>query len=158
MHRRLPTLLFLLVAACGEPGSDTVFVQALNSDGRAAAGNRAATPRPGRRIESRPWRGLYRREGEKSQFQPCGTPEPLDVIGTAEGRALLAERFRFNAYWQGLPMFGVLRGNIVMDTLVRAGRSVSDTARVEIVTRFFVTGVDSLRTWDNECPGMRGGR
>lgn len=99
--------------------------------------------------------GYYYRLGEVSQFRPCGTGELLDITGTAEGRYLLNERFRFNAVWQGRKMFGVLQGAIVTDTPRTAGAK-ADTVKPVPRTRFFITGVDSLRTWQaSDCGGMR---
>lgn len=152
-------VILLAVLACGAPGSDTVFTRALG--GRGVAGSTSAQPvdsgRSGRpSIEVATWRGMYRRDGEESRFQPCGTARALDVTGTAEGRALLAERFRWNTPWQGLPMYGVLRGGMVSDTLEADPGSAGGVPRTR--TRFFVTGVDTLRTWEMDCPLPRGGR
>lgn len=149
----------LLLASCGEPGTDTVFVRALPGNQvttSPAAGDSATAPEEAR-MEIMTYRGMYFRDGDISEFQPCGTPAPLPVDGTREGRFLLAERFRWNAMWQGRPMFAVLTGAIVLDTLGDTA-AASDAAPPDTVRRFFVTGVDTVRTWENECPGMRSRR
>jgi len=105
-------------------------------------------------MDIRTYRGMYLRDGDVSEFQPCGTGARLPVTGTRDGRSLLAERFRWNARWLGRPMFAVLTGAIVLDTLGNK-RAVNDSTPPDTVRRFFVTGVDTVRTWENECPGMR---
>lgn len=157
MPRVFATLFLLLAAsgACGAPGSDAVFTK--GNPKLAAAVKDTATPLPpprpaAARILTRPYPGLYRREGDDSRFQPCGTDRPLVIFGPFEARAFLHERFRYASVWQGQNMFGVLQGAIVTDTI----RSASDTGRGRIQTRFFITAVDSLRTWQSrDCGGMR---
>ncbi len=75
------------------------------------------------------------------------------MIGTAEGRALLRERFFWNATWQGRPMYGQFQGAVVVDTL--NDRAAGDSVPPDTATRFFITAVDSLRTWAEDCPGMK---
>jgi hypothetical protein len=133
-----------LAAGCGSQGSDAVFVQAL--PGR---GDSVEAPRQGNRLPSTRYEGLYRRVGDEANFRPCGTTASLPITGTGEGRALLAERFRWNSVWQNMPLYAVLRGTILTDTVKAKG----DTAP-GVVRRFFVTGVDSLRAWDGDCGGM----
>lgn len=142
-------LLLCVLAGCGAPGSDAVFTKAT-----AKAPPPVAPKQPERKMPAfKRHAGLYRRVGEESRFQPCGTRVPLDVTGTGEGRAVLAERFRFSAVWQGLPMYGVFNGAVVTDTPRVKG--VPDSL-AKPVTRFFIIGVDSLRTWqDGDCGGMR---
>lgn len=99
--------------------------------------------------------GYYRRLGGVSQFRPCGTGALLDIIGTPEGRFRLEESFRWNAVWQGRKMFGIFQGAIVTDTPRTTG-ATADTAPPLPRTRFFITGLDSLRTWQaSDCGGMR---
>lgn len=146
-------LLCLALTGCGAPGADAVFSRATPK----AAGTDSARPAvraqpPKPRFTPKPVRGQYLRKGEESTFRPCGRREALDVTGSAEGRYLLAERYRWNAVWQGRATFAVLVGGIVTDTVKTANRG-GDTTR-SVVTRFFVTGVDSLRTWQQgDCGG-----
>lgn len=145
MRPPLRTLLFALLAAgCGSQGSDAVFVQAL--PGR---GDSVEAPRQGSRLPNTRYEGLYRRVGDEAHFRPCGTTSALPITGTGEGRALLAERFRWNSVWQNMPLYAVLRGTILTDTVKARGDSVPS-----VVRWFFVTGVDSLRAWDGDCGGM----
>ncbi len=145
-------LLLCTLAACGAPGSDAVFTNAAKGsapDSKQVVAKEPARPAP----NFKRYTGLYRRSGDESRFQPCGTRVPLDVFGSFEGRALLAERFRFNSVWQGLPMYGVFTGAVVTDT-PRVKGAPDSTAKP--VTRFYIIGVDSLRTWqDGDCGGMR---
>jgi len=149
--------LFLLtaLAACGAPGADAVFTKgnpkiAAPDSARPAP---ALAQAPG--FQPKRYTGYYRRLSEESQFRPCGTSALLDVIGTPDARYRLHEAFRWNSVWQGLKMFGVFQGVIVTDTLRTTGTKV-DTAPPVLRTRFFITGVDSLRTWQtSDCGGMR---
>ena len=150
-------LLLASLAACGAPGSDAVFLQ---GNPKAGVGDsaRAVVARPAQvRMEPKQYRGLYRRLNDESRFQPCGTKVPLDVTGTPEARFILHERFRFNAVWQGRAMFGVFYGVIVTDTLKpKSPAAAGDSGTVTTRTRFFITGLDTLRTWhSSDCGGMR---
>jgi hypothetical protein len=146
MRPPLQALLLVLVAAgCGSQGSDAVFLQALPGRGDSMV----KAPRQGVRLPNTRYEGLYRRAGDDATFRPCGTTASLAITGTGEGRALLADRFRWNSVWQNLPLYAVLRGTILTDTLVSKGDSAPT-----VVRRFFVTGVDSMRAWDGDCGGM----
>jgi hypothetical protein len=142
---RLVPLIIVLVVGCGAAGSDAVFVQAFPGRGGPPPAVRQA---PGGLPGVQGYEGLYRRVGDEAHFRPCGTETPLQVTGTAEARGLLAERFRWNSIWQNLPLYAVLRGRILTDT-VAAG-----DAAPRIRQRFFMTGVDSLRAWDRDCGGI----
>lgn len=150
--RSVPIILLLVGVACGAPGTDSVFTKTLPGRGAAASAAQPA-PRPAApRVEIKSYTGLYRREGTDSRFQPCGTSTLLEVTGTGEGRALLAERFRWNSMWQGQALYAVLRGAILTDTVPGEG---ADSLKVTLTRRFFVVGVDSMRIWERDCNGMR---
>jgi hypothetical protein len=147
--------LFLLtaLAACGAPGADAVFTKGNPKIGAPDSARPAPVLAP--RIQPKRYTGYYRRLGEESQFRPCGTGALLDIIGTPDARYRLHEAFRWNSFWQGRKMFGVFQGMILTDTLPTTGAK-ADTAPPVLRTRFFITGVDSLRTWDtSDCGGMR---
>jgi hypothetical protein len=161
MIRKLSCKLLLLASltACGAPGSDLVFTRGnpktpTPDSASKAAANPDAPPRA--RIAFLPTKGLYRRIGDDSRFQPCGTRELLQVGGSGEGRFLLAQHFRFNAVWMGRPLYGILRGAVITETLPpRPAAKGADTLPT-IRTRFYVVGVDSLRTWlPGDCNGMK---
>lgn len=154
--RATSTLLLLMaLGACGAPGSDSVFTRGnpklVNTDsiGRPA-GTAAVQERP------KTYKGLYRRIGEESRFQPCGTAVPFPVEGTSSARYALQERFRWNSVWQGQNMYGVFTAWILHDT-VRAGRGAGDSISPGIPrTRFYIVDVDSLRPWNaGDCGGMK---
>ena len=156
LNRISKLLLLASLAACGAPGSDTVFLQGNPKAGVRDSARAVVAMPPQPRIQPKLYRGHYRRLNDESRFRPCGTRIPLDVTGTPEARFRLHERFRFNAVWQGRAMFGVFYGAIVTDTLTPKGPAASDSGAVTTVTRFFITGVDSLRTWHaDDCGGMR---
>ena len=100
--------------------------------------------------------GYYKRDSG-SVFQPCGTPVPLEVTGSWQGRSSLQDRFRWNSVWMGRPMFGVFVGAIVVDTPPVKVRGVSADSVPKVPrTRFYITAVESLRTWQSrDCNGMR---
>jgi hypothetical protein len=150
VRTRLHSLIgvLVLVVACGGQGSDAVFVQALSGRGGAQPGGGLRPPVQAADI--RAFRGLYRRSGDEAHFQPCGTATPLEITGSFEGRALLAERFRWNSIWQNMPLYAVLRGAIMTDSVASG-----DSLAPEVVRRFYVTGVDSMRAWDGDCGGMK---
>lgn len=107
------------------------------------------------RLATKAHGGFYRRLGDDNQFQPCGTRVLLDIVGTPMGRAVLKERFRWTATWQGAKLYGVFQGAIVTDTPGTDG-AAGDTAKPTPRTRFFIIGVDSLRPWrDQDCGGMK---
>jgi len=146
-------LLCILLASCGAPGADAVFTKG-NPKVAAPSAKTVATLPSRPRLEMKQFRGYYRRFGGDSRFQPCGAAAPLEVTGTLEGRVLLQERFRWMAVEQGRKMFGIFVGAIVTDT-VRPKGSTADSAGTPR-TRFFITGIDSLRTWkDSDCGGMK---
>lgn len=145
-------LLFNALAACGAPGSDQVFTKAAGT----AKANDSATARPAApspQLVTQTYRGYFRRVGSEFQFQPCNTREPLEIYASAQGRSALRERTRWNAVWEGAKSFGVFHGAIVTDTpKVVPGDSTKPGPR----TRFYLTAVDSLRTWQStDCGGMR---
>lgn len=143
-----------MLAACGAPGSDSVFSQTGSKS--APAGSVTVTPsRPAMpRYETRPHGGYYRRVGDDPQFQPCGTREPLALFGPPSAMLALKERFRWNAVWEGTKMFAVLQGAIVTDTPKTAAAESAASGRPR--TRFFMISIDSLRVWRaGDCGGMR---
>lgn len=148
-------LLLTALTACGAPGADSVFTKG-NPRIAASDSARPATVQPqAPRFQSKRYSGYYRRLDEESQFRPCGTARLLDIIGTPDARLRLSEAFRWNAVWPGRKMFGVFQGAIVTDTPRTTG-TMADTAPPVPRTRFFITGVDSLRTWESgDCGGMR---
>lgn len=98
---------------------------------------------------------MYRRLGDAPRFQPCGQKESFAIFGNPDGLSQLRDANRWNSVWQGTAMFGIFAGIIVTDTLKPKGPNADSTA-VTVRTRFFVTGVDTLRTWKNgDCGGMR---
>lgn len=147
--------LFLLtalitLAACGAPGSDSVFTR--NNPRTAAVDSPSAkvAPRPAPRIETKVYAGYYRKLGDDSQFLPCGTKTLLEITGTPLSMILLKERFRWNAIWEGAKLYAVFRGTIVTDTVK------SDSSNAGPRTRFLLVDIDSMRTWTNgDCNGMR---
>ena len=145
-------LLLSGLAACGAPGSDEVFTKgAGNAKGPDSATVPPVAPAP--RLVTTTYSGYFRRVGSDFQFQPCNTKEPLAIYASAQGRSALRERTRWNAVWEGTKRFGVFQGAIVTDTpKVVPGDSTKPGPR----TRFYLTAVDSLRTWQStDCGGMR---
>ena len=145
-------LLLSTLVACGAPGSDEVFTKGA----KKATVSDSATGQKGRnqalRMATRTYGGYFRRVGADFQFQPCDTKVPLAVYTSPQGRLALRERSRWNAVWEGNKNFGVFQGAIVTDTPKVVGDSVKPGPR----TRFFLTAVDSLRTWQStDCGGMR---
>jgi hypothetical protein len=100
--------------------------------------------------------GFYVRLGDTSRFTPCGNKTGLDIFGNPEARFLLRERVRWISAWQGQRLYAVFMGYVVTDTpKVLGGRGADTTAAVPR-TRFFITGLDSLRAAEREdCPGTR---
>ena len=144
-------LLLSALAACGAPGSDKVFTKgAANAKSSDSVTVRPAAPAP--RLETKSYSGYFRRVGSDFQFQPCNTKEPLAIYASPQGRSALRERARWNAVWEGTKRFGVFQGAIVTDTpKVVQGDSTKPGPR----TRFYLTAVDSLRTWrSTDCGGM----
>ena len=144
-------LLLLSLAACGAPGSDSVFTQGNpKSPSANPAPVRAPPPEP---IETRAYAGYYRKSGKDSRFLPCGTTQLLEITGPPVAQILLRERHRWNAMWEGAKLFAVFRGTIVTDTVTAApGDSVKPGPR----KRFYLVEVDSMRNWEKEdCNGMR---
>ena len=145
-------LIINVLCGCGAPGSDAVFTKGNPKldTARAKAAQEAARPQPARATPKR-YEGLYKRSGEDSRFQPCGTTIPLTITGSGEARYLLHERFRWSSFWQGQDLYAVLWGSVVTDTpQVNKADSASGLPR----TRFFLTAVDSLRNWNrSDCGG-----
>ena len=150
----LPLCILAMLGACGPPSSDAGFSKGkTKSADSAGALKKAATPV----ARARPsiHRGLYQRLGDDSRFRPCAAPAALEVTGTPLGRAQLAEQFRWNSIWQGRNMFGVFEGMVVTDTVIPKV-AAADSTTPTIRTRFFITAVESLRTWEpGDCNGMR---
>lgn len=146
-------LLVVMLGACGAPGSDTVFTKGnpkLNPGVDSAVATAPAV-QPAR-LRTSLYRGYYRRLGDESGFQPCGTRQLLTIFGPPEARMALHERFRFSSPVQGQKMFGVFEGAIIVDTL----RAVPPDTIGKLRTRFLIVRVDTLRTWDGrDCGGMR---
>ena len=146
-------LLLNTLVACGAPGSEDVFTK----ETKKAAVSDSSTGRMARpqapRLATRTYGGYFRRVGADYQFQPCDTKVPLVVYTSPQGRQALRERSRWNAVWEGNKNFGVFQGAVVTDTpKVVPGDSIKPGPR----TRFFLTAVDSLRTWQStDCGGMR---
>ena len=154
--RLIYTLLLInALTACGAPGSDEVFTKGV---GKAKALDtsafRPARP-PAPRIVTRTYGGYFRRVGSDFEFQPCDTKVPLVIFTSPQGRFALRERTRFNNVWEGAKRFGVFQGAIVTDTPATKGVQ-GDSAKPRPRTRFYLTAVDSLRTWrSTDCGGMR---
>ena len=146
-------LLLSSLVACGAPGSEDVFTKATKKPTVSDSANaQKARPQPPRLV-TRQYGGYFRRVGADFQFQPCNTRLPLLVFATPQGRVALREQSRWNGVWEGNKNFGVFQGAIVTDTpKVVPGDSIKPGPR----TRFFLTAVDSLRTWKpTDCGGMR---
>ena len=150
----LKLLLLNVLAACGAPGSDAMFT----GDSTKAADALAARPPAQRqqpRIATKAHGGFFRRVGDDYQFQPCGTKVPLNLSVAPQAGRQLRDRVRFTAVWEGVKMFGVLQGAIVTDTPSTKGAE-SDSVTPGPRTRFYLVGVDSLRTWrPSDCGGMQ---
>ena len=150
--------LFLLIVlgACGAPGSDAVFTK--GNPKIARTDSIARTARPAKAQEPpKAYKGLYRRVGGESRFQPCGTAQPIPVDGSRNAQYVLRERFRWNTVLEGQKMFGVFTGWIIHDTVRAEGDGVGDSTSKGIPrTRIYMLEVDSLRPWnDSDCPGMK---
>jgi hypothetical protein len=144
------------LSACGAPGTDAVFTQGNPATDQKTAAT-AQAPRipqpPPQRIMTKRYTGVYRRNGDESRFQPCGTTRPLDIYGPTEARITLHERFRFGSVWQGMKLYAVFEGAIVTDTVKPVK---PDSGQGTVRSRFFLAKVDSLRTWESpDCDGMR---
>jgi hypothetical protein len=152
------SLILCALCSCGAPGSDKVFTKG-SPKGRPESTRVAVAPQPAPqpRLQLQKYSGYYRRQDDESRFQPCGMRKPMDITGTAPARSSLQERFRWNSVWVGRPMYGVFVGAIVTDTPeVKARGTPADSAPSVPRTRFFLTAVDSLRTWQSgDCGGMR---
>lgn len=145
-------LLINALAACGAPGSDSVFVtQKPEAPPISAAPAQPSAPR----LVTKSFRGWYRRLNDTAQFQPCGAKAPFNVRGTPAALAMLREHYRFSAPWQGAKMFSVFEGAVVTDTLAVKGVPGDSTVR-EIRPRFMLVKVDSMRSWlSTDCGGVR---
>lgn len=149
------SLLILGLAACGAPGSDSVFTR--NNPRTASVDSASSTVRPRQvpRIATRVYAGYYRKSGDDSQFQPCGTRTLLEITGPPMAQLMLKERFRWNAIWEGAKLFAVFEGAIVTDS-AQADSSKADSSKAGPAKRFWLVAVDSMRTWRNEdCNGMK---
>lgn len=144
-------LLINILAACGAPGSDSVFTSGkAKSDTPAPA---TPAPRPAPRVAPKTVTGYFRVVGMQPQFQPCGTARPIDIYGSPSFMARLKERIRFSGVWEGRKYFAQLLGTVVTDTV--PSDSSSDSVRAGPRTRFNFVEVDSLRPWRNsDCGGM----
>jgi len=148
-------LLLNVLVACGAEGSDAVFTNGIPKAVAADSVVPVARPQPPR-IEPRLYKGYFRRVGDDPQFQPCGTATPLDIFGPSQARSALRERIRWNEVWEGRKMFGVFQGAIVTDTPRTTGVRGDTATAGKPRTRFLITGVDSVRTWQaGDCGGMR---
>lgn len=149
-------LLLNVLAACGAPGSDEVFTKGM---GKPKAFDTASF-RPARsaaqRTVTRTYGGYFRRVGNHFEFQPCDTKVPLVIFTSPQARLALRERTRFNDVWEdAAKRFAVFQGAIVTDTPDTKGVQ-GDSAKPGPRTRFYLTAVDSLRTWrSTDCGGMR---
>lgn len=149
-------LLLAALGACGAPGTDAVFTKGnpkADQKGAPTAGRSGPSPQPlAQRIQTKRYTGLYRRSGDESRFQPCGTQRALDIFGPPDARIMLHERFRYGSVYQGQKMYGVFQGAVVTDTTQPVKPDTVGTVR----TRFYLVRVDSLRTWEtSDCGGMR---
>lgn len=145
-------LLLATLGACGAPGTDAVFTKGNPKVDQATPATPPLQPPPQRMMTKR-YAGMYRRIGEESRFQACGTSRALDIFGPPEARITLQERFRFGSVWQGMKLYAVFEGAVVTDTVKPVP---PDSGAGTIRTRFFLAKVDSLRTWESEdCDGMR---
>ena len=154
VQRALLLGVLAMLGACGPPSSDAGFSQGKTKAADSAGALKKAAP-PVAQARPSIHRGLYRRLGDDSRYRPCAAPAALEVTGTPLGRAQLAEQFRWNSVWQGRNMFGVFAGMVVTDTAIQKV-AAADTAPRTIRPRFFITAVESLRTWEpGDCNGMR---
>jgi hypothetical protein len=150
------SLLAIVLAGCGGPGSDSVFTKnnpkiAPVDSSKPVAVKVVQPPRP----VTKRFTGYYRKVGDESQFQPCGTSAPIDIYGPAIARGILKERFRWYAVWEGAKMYAVFQGAIVTDTPMIKGIT-GDSTRGAPRNRFYLVDIDSLRVWRNtDCNGMR---
>ena len=151
--RHLPKLLLLgTLAACGAPGSDSVFTRGNPNFPSVDTPKAKVTPAPAQapRIVTKAYAGYYRKAGDESQFQPCGTSQPLEITAHPMVRMLLRDRVRWNSIWDGTKLFAVFRGAIVD---VPPGNDSSKTGPTK---RFYLEEIDSMRNWQRgDCNGMR---
>ena len=146
-------LLFVTaLAACGAPGSDSVFTRnnprfgSVDSAAPKAVASRQGSPT----VATKVYAGYYLKKGDRSQFQPCGTEKLLEITALWETKRMLMERFRWNAIWEGAKLYAVFQGAIVDDT------TRADSSRTGPAKRFYLVGIDSVRTWQrSDCNGMR---
>jgi hypothetical protein len=147
-------LILIALSACGAPGSDAVFTRENPKLASPESIKTAEVKQNQPVIAPKPHSGLYRRIGEESQFQICGTKEALDVTGTAMARYILHERFRWQSVWQGEKMYAILQGWVMVDSQTPKGREARAAGRTRTV--FFMMDVDSVRAWQNgDCKGMK---
>jgi hypothetical protein len=148
-------LLLAALGGCGAPGSESVFTKGNPKTGavQGAPGQAVPAPRPpAQPIKTKQYIGLYRRLNDQSRFQPCRTDRPLDVFGPFDARQRLQERMRFSSGFPGLKMYAIFEGAVVTDTVRPEPPDTVATVR----TRFYLTRVDSLRTWErSDCGGWR---
>ena len=155
---RLLVKLFLLnvLAACGAPGSDAVFVAQKPKSTVVDSSKPKPLPNPDApSVATRRYLGTYRRQGDTAQFQPCGTKTIYEVTATPITFAILREKYRWAAPWLGASLFTVFQGALVTDTpSVAGGRG--DSTKATPRTRFLVAFVDSMRAGrPNDCDGVR---
>ena len=144
-------LLVTALPACGTPGSDSVFTRNNPKFAPVDTPKTEVVARPVRpAIATRAYAGYYRKSGDDSQFQPCGTTQLLEITGPPMARLILRDTFRWNAIWEGARLFAVLQGAIIDDT------TRADSSKTGATKRFYLVDVDSMRTWrKGDCNGMR---
>ena len=155
--------LLILQVGCGGESYVRPAVQAqagakapADSAARASAANLAsrdvATVRGAARgtppIEEKEFRGAYRWLNTQHEFWPCASGRRFAVTGRAEALFDLRERHRWNSVSAERPQYVVFVGTMVRDT----ARAHADS----VETRFVLSRVDSLRTWQpRDCGGAR---
>lgn len=145
-------LLLTVLAACGAPGSDAVFLPKAKTPAASSSAPKATTPAAPPFV-AKQYTGWYRRMGDTSEFLPCGARTPLNVDATPLGMLELRQRYEFTAPWPLAKMYSVVQGAIMTDTLVVGGGKADSLKRVPR-TRFMITGVDSMRAWkSSDCGG-----
>ena len=137
-------LLINVLAACGTPGSESVFVgQKSNAQAADSLAKASATRPAAPRLVTRQYRGHYRRLGPDTLlFQPCGM-KVYNVFSDPMGIRMLRDRYRFIAPWHGIRVFSVFTGAIVTDTTAAADSAGGGAPRIR--TRFYLANVDSMR-------------
>jgi hypothetical protein len=151
--RHLPKLLLLgVLGACGAPGSDSVFTRG-NPNFPSVDTPKAKVvpaPAPVPRLVTKAYAGYYRKAGDDSQFQPCGTSQLLEIVAFPMARMLLRDRVRWTSIWDGAKLYAVFRGAIV------DAPPGNDSSKAGPTKRFYLEEIDSMRNWQRgDCNGMR---